>query len=192
MVKWSPILLRIRDRAAPRALTLVLSAVLILTPTRSAAESHTWVWPVPGDPEILRAFDPPQQPWLTGHRGVDLAASPGTAIRASGAGRVSYVGQVAETPVVAVTHGELRTTYLPVEAAAELNRGDRVAAGDQLGTLAAGPRHCPETNCLHWGLLRGRIYLDPLVLLGHGEVRLLPLPHGSAGVMPRATTVPDH
>jgi len=32
--------------------------------------------------------------------------------------------------------------------------------------------------CLHWGLLQGDVYLDPLALLGLGRVRLLPLKAG--------------
>jgi hypothetical protein len=28
--------------------------------------------------------------------------------------------------------------------------------------------------CLHWGLRSGALYLDPLILLGLGPVRLLP------------------
>ena len=33
----------------------------------------------------------------------------------------------------------------------------------------------PGTACLHWGLLRGDTYLDPLALITQGRLRLLPL-----------------
>ncbi len=131
-----------------------------------------WRWPV--EPaQVLRPFDPPEHPWLPGHRGVDMAAEPGQEVYAAGPGRVLFAGAVAGTPVVSVSHGTLRTTYLPVESA--LARGDPVAAGEPLGTLAADPLHCRGRPCLHWGLLRGTEYLDPLALLGRGRVRLLPL-----------------
>ncbi len=53
--------------------------------------------------------------------------------------------------------------------------GDRVGAGDQIGTLTLPGSHCFPRACLHWGWLRGETYLDPLRLLGAAPVRLLPL-----------------
>jgi murein DD-endopeptidase MepM/ murein hydrolase activator NlpD len=53
--------------------------------------------------------------------------------------------------------------------------GDKVAAGDAIGRLSSGHPGCPVSACLHWGLRRGDVYLDPLTLLGLGQVRLLPL-----------------
>ncbi len=45
-----------------------------------------------------------------------------------------------------------------------------MAAGQQLGLVAATPGHCAPAVCLHWGLLSGSghasAYLDPLSLLG--------------------------
>jgi murein DD-endopeptidase MepM/ murein hydrolase activator NlpD len=131
-------------------------------------------WPV-GGPRVVRRFDPPPQPWLAGHRGVDLAAVPGAAVRAAGAGVIVFVGHVAGRGVVSVAHtGGLRTTYEPV-AGGDLRAGHRVVAGQEIGVLAAGHAGCPAAACLHWGLRRGGDYLDPLILLGLGRVRLLPL-----------------
>jgi hypothetical protein len=50
-----------------------------------------------------------------------------------------------------------------------------VAAGAVLGHLTLTGSHCLPAACLHWGLLRGEDYLDPLSLLGLERVRLLPL-----------------
>ena len=50
-----------------------------------------------------------------------------------------------------------------------------MAAGQPIGSLQAGQSHCSPRVCLHWGLLRGRVYLNPLLLVGGGPVRLLPL-----------------
>ena len=50
-----------------------------------------------------------------------------------------------------------------------------VARGSVIGTLQRGSSHCFPRACLHWGLLRGDTYLDPLTLVGAGPVRLLPL-----------------
>jgi len=130
-------------------------------------------WPV-APPQVVRRFDPPPQPWLAGHRGVDLAAAPGAEVHAAGGGTVSFAGSVAGRGVVSVVHaGGLRTTYEPVTAT--VHTGEAVTAGQSLGALEAGHPGCPVAACLHWGLRRGEQYLDPLALLGLGRVRLLPL-----------------
>jgi murein DD-endopeptidase MepM/ murein hydrolase activator NlpD len=130
--------------------------------------------PLAGEPRVTRRFAPPAQRWLPGHRGVDLAGTPGEPVRAAGPGVVSFAGRVAGTGVVSVQHpGGLRTTYQPVSP--RVSAGDVVAAGDPIGELAAGHPGCPVEACLHWGLRSGETYLDPLVLLGLGRVRLLPL-----------------
>jgi murein DD-endopeptidase MepM/ murein hydrolase activator NlpD len=119
-------------------------------------------WPLSPTPVVLRRFAVGPQPWSPGHRGVDLAADVGQPVLAAGPGAVTFAGVVAGTGVVAVTHpGGIRTTYEPVTAAVEA--GAAVAAGDALGVLASGA-HCPA-SCLHWGALRGEVYLDPLTLL---------------------------
>lgn len=134
-----------------------------------------YAWPLPGEPRVTRWFDPPPRPWLAGHRGVDLAAAPGVAVRAAGPGVVHFAGPVAGVGVVSVDHaGGLRTTYLPVTPS--VSAGDVVAAGEPVGVLDAGHPGCPVVACLHWGLRRGEIYLDPLAALGAGRVRLLPRP----------------
>jgi murein DD-endopeptidase MepM/ murein hydrolase activator NlpD len=90
---------------------------------------------------------------------------------------VSFVGVIAGRGVVVVDHGDTRTTYEPVVAA--VARGDHVGAGAVLGRLApagsSAGSHCAPRACLHWGWLRGTTYLDPLLLVGAGPVRLLPL-----------------
>jgi murein DD-endopeptidase MepM/ murein hydrolase activator NlpD len=129
-------------------------------------------WPLT-PPSVVRRFDPPPQPWLAGHRGVDLAATPGASVRAAGTGTVTFAGRIAGRGVVSVAHaGGLRTTYQPVTASVTV--GDVVTTGTPLGTLDAGHPGCPAAACLHWGLRRGDLYLDPLALLGLGRVRLLP------------------
>jgi murein DD-endopeptidase MepM/ murein hydrolase activator NlpD len=142
-------------------MSLLLSLALLFT------------WPL-APSSVVRPFDPPAQPWLAGHRGVDLAAPPGSPVLAAGPGTVVFAGLVAGRGVVSVLHpGGLRTTYEPVTALVET--GDTVAAGARIATLTAGHPGCPAAACLHWGLRRGDRYLDPLALLGLGRVRLLPL-----------------
>ncbi|MFH8992777.1 peptidoglycan DD-metalloendopeptidase family protein [Streptomyces sp. NPDC017940] len=141
-------------------------------------------WPVGARPWVVRGWEPPATEYGAGHRGVDLAAPPGSPVRAVAPGRVSFAGRVAGRGVVSVELARtgdppLRTTYEPVRAA--VGKGDRVTTGETLGTLEPAARfHCP-TACLHWGLLRADTYLNPLSLLpphllGRAPPRLLPLP----------------
>ncbi|HEX3823259.1 MAG TPA: M23 family metallopeptidase [Mycobacteriales bacterium] len=133
-----------------------------------------WSWPLRPVPDrVVRDFDPPPQPWLAGNRGVDLAGAAGEQVFAAGAGMVSFAGTIAHVGVVAVTSGALRTTYQPLRV--NVRRGQQVRAGAVLGRLSLAGSHCLPAACLHWGLLRGVDYLDPLALLGLEQVRLLPL-----------------
>ena len=167
----------------------LLSVFLLAWPAAGApaADGTAGSWPVPGPaggprPVVARLWDPPPAPWAAGHRGVDLATAPGAEVRAAAPGRVTFAGPVAGRGVLTIEldgGGEppLRITHEPVLASVAV--GDRVAAGEVVGSLAEGPFHCP-TACLHWGLLRDETYLDPLSLLparllGAGPVRLLPV-----------------
>jgi murein DD-endopeptidase MepM/ murein hydrolase activator NlpD len=132
------------------------------------------VWPLRPEPEVVAGFDPPDSPWGSGHRGVDLLGTAGQVVRAALPGRVSFAGALAGRGVVVVDHGGTRTTYEPVDATVSL--GDPVAAGDPIGRLALPGSHCLPRACLHWGWIEGAdTYLDPLRLVGAGPVRLLPL-----------------
>jgi murein DD-endopeptidase MepM/ murein hydrolase activator NlpD len=131
-------------------------------------------WPLqPGPDTITSDFDPPAEPWLAGNRGVDLAGKPGEAVHAAAEGVVSFAGSVAGIGVVSVTSGALRTTYEPLEVT--VHEGQHVTRGAVLGRLTRAGSQCAPNACLHWGLLRGSEYLDPLALLGLEQVRLLPL-----------------
>ncbi|MFS2295271.1 MAG: M23 family metallopeptidase, partial [Actinomadura sp.] len=125
----------------------------------------------PPAPRIVADFSPPASPWGPGHRGVDLAARPEQPVHAAGPGRVAYADRLAGRGVVAIDHGPLRTTYLPVRPSVRV--GLQVAAGTRIGVVEGGHSHCPAP-CLHWGLRRGPVYLNPLNLVER-RVRLLPL-----------------
>jgi len=135
-------------------------------------------WPVAGRPWVVRGFDPPPVPWGPGHRGVDLAETLGTPIYSAGAGTVHVAGRIVERGVVSVGHPNgLRTTYEPLEPLVSV--GQQVRPGTPIGILAGGHPGCPAPACLHWGLRRGDAYLDPLILVGVGRFRLLPVQIGT-------------
>ena len=133
-----------------------------------------WAWPLEPVPEVARPFDPPDQPWLPGHRGADLVGTVGQVVRSPTGGTVTYAGRLAGRGVVVVTHsGGLRSTFEPVSSS--VAAGTAVAQGDPVGAISAEPGHCSPATCLHWGVLRGRTYLDPLAFLGRARIVLLPL-----------------
>lgn len=78
------------------------------------------LWPVgPPPPEILRGWHPPPGPYAAGHRGIDLAAPPGTRVLAPAAGTVTFAGPVGGRGVLTLTlpgtgTPPLRTTFTPV------------------------------------------------------------------------------
>lgn len=133
-------------------------------------------WPLSPRPAVERFWDPPVRPWDPGHRGADLRApGPGALVRAAADGRVAFAGPVAGRGVLVISlpGTGLRLTHEPVRAAVAV--GEAVTRGQPVGTLEQGPYHCARP-CLHWGLLRGEDYLDPLARISPGPPRLLPLP----------------
>ncbi|WP_131747954.1 M23 family metallopeptidase [Frankia sp. Cppng1_Ct_nod] len=145
-----------------------------VTSARRTPISLVAAWRAPLDPPLIvdRGFAPPLTPYGPGHRGVDLEGVPGAAVRAAGSGTVSFAGLIAGRGVITVVHGPLRTTYEPVDPV--VAAGQSVISGQVIGHLVAAHPGCRANACLHWGLLEGSRYLDPLSLL-HGPPRLLPI-----------------
>jgi Peptidase family M23 len=118
-----------------------------------------WQAPVPGP--VVRAFSYGADPFARGwHRGVDLRAGPGTAVRAACGGRV-----VTALPgaVVTLRCGPWRVTHLPL-AGVSVHLGQRVAAGARVGRLGVSRDH----RGLHLGVRRAGDpfgYVDPLPFL---------------------------
>lgn len=174
-------------RTVTTVLLAVVGALVALTGpapgARAADPDPVGTWPLDPRPEVVATFDPPDDPWGAGHRGVDLAGRIGQPVRSALPGEVAFAGRIAGRPVVTVSHGGTRTTYEPVVGS--FGVGTSVAAGDVIGVLDLPASHCFPRACLHWGWRRGDTYLDPLDLVGGGPVRLLPLwrddPASSAG-----------
>jgi murein DD-endopeptidase MepM/ murein hydrolase activator NlpD len=157
---------------------MLVAPLLVLTasPAQPQPKSARWTWPL-DDRRVIRPFLAPLRPWGPGHRGVDLAGARGGPVRAVGPGTVTFAGMIAGRGVITVRHGELRTTYEPVQPV--VKPGDSVAGGSQIGHLSPGG-HCVPQTCLHLGLLSGARYLDPMTLFQPVRVRLLPLSSNDA------------
>ena len=144
------------------------------------------LWPLQPRPEVVRGFELPAKPWLPGHRGVDLSGSPGQPVLAATAGTITYAGPLAGRGVITLATGPRRTTYEPVVPTVTV--GTAVPAGSVIGHLSAAGSHCRPATCLHWGLVQGRQYLNPLTLIPDRPVRLLPL---TTDQSPRAAAPPQ-
>ncbi|MFC6162942.1 M23 family metallopeptidase [Kribbella jiaozuonensis] len=147
-------------------MNLALLSLAILPATASD-------WPLQPRPEVVHGFELPAKPWLPGHRGVDLAGHPGQPVLAATPGTITYAGPLAGRGIITITTGRRRTTYEPVVPAVSV--GATVTTGTIIGRLSTAGSHCLPRTCLHWGLLQGKQYLNPLTLVPNRPVRLLPL-----------------
>jgi murein DD-endopeptidase MepM/ murein hydrolase activator NlpD len=170
-------------------LALAVAVCLGARPLGAAADPAAgsavvgWLRPVPG--AVVHPFEAPASVYAAGHRGADLTAAPGTAVRAANDGVVSFAGSVAGTLHVTVTHaGGLRTSYSFLASVA-VRAGQTVVRGDVLGASGGtGPDH--DGSVLHLGLRVGDTYVDPMQLFSIEDltriVRLVPAeePHEQA------------
>jgi murein DD-endopeptidase MepM/ murein hydrolase activator NlpD len=173
------------------AASLLLVTVLCLDQGTAVADAgltgyrtgvQRFHWPLAPPHPVLRPFQRPSTPYGPGHRGVDIGGRLGEPVLAAGSGLVLYAGPLADRSVVSIEHaGGLRTTYEPVRPTVRV--GQYVQRGQVIGVLLGGHPGCtavaPEV-CLHWGVHRQDVYLDPLHLVESGHVRLLPWPIGAA------------
>lgn len=131
------------------------------------------VYRPPLDAPVSDPFRLPDQPWLSGNRGLQYASVPGSAVRAIGPGVVVFAGPVAGSLYVTVLHPDgLRSSYSYL-AAIRVTVGARVVGGDVVGVAAAA---------FHLGVRDGDQYIDPAGLFGRpvtgGSVFLVPLDGG--------------
>lgn len=144
-----------------------------------------WLWPIESGP-IAHDFDAGQSQYGPGHRGIDLVTRIGAPVLAAHDGTVFFVGEIDSVPVLSINHGDLRSTYQPVRS--DLQTGDRVQAGQVIGTVSRAKNHCAAITCLHFGVKRQEHYLDPLDFLGtRARVVLISPdgpPPGPAGPLP--------
>ncbi|MGN6272502.1 MAG: M23 family metallopeptidase [Protaetiibacter sp.] len=138
----------------------------------AAATAALWAWPVAAPHPIARAYLAPASPYASGHRGVDIRADVGVAVRAPADGVVHFSGVVVDRPVLSIDHGGgVLSSYEPVESA--LHEGEVVRRGQVVGELQAG--HCGDGGCLHFGVRVHGEYVSPLLFLG-GQPRAVLLP----------------
>lgn len=139
-----------------------------------ALTSGKGVWPLSPRPRVVHGFAPPSVRWRAGHRGVDLSGRAGSPVHSATPGTVIFAGKIAGKGVVVIDiGGGRRTTHEPVAKSVKV--GQKVRAGQVIGTLGLASGHCLPAACLHWGLIQGKRYLNPLQLIGFQPIRLYPV-----------------
>lgn len=152
----------------------VLAAELIVgavaRPAAAADSDSGWRRPVDGG--VVRAFAEPAAAYRAGHRGVDLAAAPGTPVRVAGAGTVTFAGDVAGALHVVVTHRNgLRTSYSFL-ADVSVTEGDVVTTATVVGHAGGTDADSDHgIGVVHFGLRVGERYLDPMALFHARDLR---------------------
>ena len=156
---------------APIALCLLLFVL-------AAPPAHAGSWQRPVDGELLRDFTRGGDPYARGrHRGVDLAAPLGSAVRSACAGRVSFLGRLPGGGLtVSVRCGPLIATYQHLGSAAG-PRGRAVVGGARLGAVGRSGRPWASRPHVHLGVRVAATgdYVDPLALID-GAPLLPPAP----------------
>ncbi len=164
-----------------RLLTILLvTAVSSLgAPISAHASGGTWLWPVTGP--VTRAFDPPDSPYGSGHRGIDIAVPYGTVVVAPGPGIVTFAGPVGGYLFLTIDHGGgLASTYSWVSGLS-VGKGAHILAGQAIALSGNG--HPGDTiTSLHFGVKLNGVYVDPMLYLQPASltsfIRLAPLPPG--------------
>jgi murein DD-endopeptidase MepM/ murein hydrolase activator NlpD len=155
----------------------VLSSSPVVGPgvVANAPADPGWTWPVIGP--VIRDFDPPDSPYGSGHRGIDIGAPLGTPVVAAAPGVVTFAGPVGGQLFLTIDHGGgLASTYSWL-AALGVHKNDHVAQGQTVGRSGQG-HPGSETPHLHFGVKLNGAYVDPLDYLEpmavSGFIRLAP------------------
>ena len=139
--------------------------------TASTPEAPVFTMPVQG--EILKAYSDKELQYsatygdMRVHTGIDIACANGTAVSACGAGTVISVEESATLGnIVTIDHGnEITAKYASIKDV-KLKAGDKVAAGDIIGSVTTIPSECADQSHLHLEVLKNGHTASPLEILG--------------------------
>ncbi|WP_308464968.1 M23 family metallopeptidase [Rathayibacter soli] len=140
----------------------------------AAPANVRWAWPIDPPHSILAGFQAPLTRYSAGHRGIDIASTPGALVRAPADATVYFSGAVVDRPVLTLqTAAGVLVSLEPVVGSVPLELP--VRAGEVVGTVGSGG-HC-DRECVHLGVRVAGEYVSPLLFLG-GAARAILLPLG--------------
>ncbi|QYM75900.1 M23 family metallopeptidase [Leucobacter luti] len=148
--------------AAAGAVTVTLGIVHAAGPAAGAVGPDRWLSPLAGQLVVSGPYLAPPTPYSSGHRGIDLPAAPGAAVRAPEGGTVSFVGSVVDRDTITI-RVNATTVYSIEPLTSPLSVGSTVPRGGSVGTIASGG-HC-ESECVHLGVRVNEEYVSPLRFL---------------------------
>lgn len=171
----------------PVSLCLIASCGLLVLPAARADESNFRLsTPVPIAPD--RGFVE-SGTFGPGHRGLDYSVPAGTTVRVAGAGRVSFVGNVAGNLSVSVEHGGGWQTSYSFLSAPIVAIDESVKDGQPVAL--SGPGHQGGRPALHFALRKGERYVDPALFMAERAHLVTPPEAGidhSSGMTGRGST----
>lgn len=139
--------------------------------TQSPATAVVFSMPVQG--EIIKGYSEKELQYsatftdMRIHTGLDIACEDGTAVSAAGDGKVLSVDESGTlgTAVTIEHSGSITTKYASLKGV-KVKVGDKVSAGDIIGTVTAVPSECADQSHLHFEAYKDGHAADPLVALG--------------------------
>jgi hypothetical protein len=149
----------------PLLTLLILSFHMLTSPAMAAGEvAPSFAWPARG--EVTAPFRPPHGPYgAGGHAGIDISLPPGSEVRASAQGTVSFCGGTPLGLCVSVMHkAGFKTTYVSLESCV-VRRGQKVERGQLVGKSDGTKDRSSSLPHLHFGLFLNGQAIDPLPML---------------------------
>lgn len=146
-----------------RRIWAVLAVILVVPwPATGAYAATPWMWPVTG--AIVRGFDPPDDPYGAGHRGIDIAAAVGTVIVSPDDGVVTFAGKVGGRLFLTIDHGGGISSTCSWLSSVLVRKNDHVVRGQAVATTGWGHPELPMPH-LHFGVRSNGTYVDPMAFL---------------------------
>jgi len=145
----------------------VVAGWLPAVPAQAGPQPGAWTWPVVGP--VTDAFDPPDSPYGSGHRGIDIATPLGTPAVAPAPGTVKFAGSVGGRLFVTLDHGGGYESTFSWVSAMLVRKGDAVFEGAPVARTGEGHPGSVAPH-LHFGVKLNGAYVDPLSVLAPPSV----------------------
>jgi hypothetical protein len=167
-----------------RLCSILLVVTAVLASSSLARAAVPWQWPVTG--AIVRGFDPPDDPYGSGHRGIDIATAVGTVVVAPDDGVVTFAGKVGGRLFLTIDHGGGISSTCSWLTSVLVRKNDHVVRGQPVATTGWGHADLAVPH-LHFGVRRDGTYVDPMAFLAPLSVtnliRLAPLDAGAPAAL---------